>query len=254
MTMRILAIDIGNSNINIGLGSGTLEDTYRYTTDIHRSADEYHGLLKHLFEGVDTVIIASVVPQLNTTFKTFIQRYFAIDAVFVGPGVKSGVKIQTDNPKEVGADLVASAAGTIEKYADTAAIVDMGTATTFTALLKREITGVAITVGLDSGKDCLIGKAAQLLQFSFETPSAPLGKNTVDALNAGLLYGHAAQVEGMVGHIVGDRTDVPVIVTGGASRLIDGLLPSHYIFDEHLVLEGLMVIAKNHAKNTQRYG
>ncbi len=239
-----LYIDIGNSNIVVGKGIKTIEETYRYKTDQTKSGDEYYAMLKHLFVGVDAVIIASVVPQVNTAFKTFITRYFDVQPLFIGPGVKTGIKIKTDNPKEVGADLVAGAAGAISKYGEDAIIIDMGTATTFSYIEKKEIKGVSITIGLDSAKDCLVSKASKLLQFEFEEPKNILGTNTVDALNAGLMFGHAFQVIGMVRNIknVYENQDVPVILTGGASKLIRSIVPDTYHHDEDLILEGLIAI------------
>lgn len=239
-----LYIDIGNSNIVIGRGTDTIEETFRYTTDQTKSSDEYYAMLKHLFEGVDGVVIASVVPQVNIAFKTFLKRYFDLTPIFVGPGVKTGVKIKTDNPREVGADLVAGAAGAMKLYGDDAVIIDMGTATTFTYMQGKEIKGVAITIGLDSSKDALISRASKLIQFEFESPQAVVGKNTVEALNAGLLFGHVFQVIGMAKNIKASyqNPNAPVILTGGASKLIKPLLPETFIYAEHLVLEGLIRI------------
>ena len=241
-----LYIDIGNSNIVIGKGHDEILETFRYKTDSTKSGDEYYAMLNHLFDDVKAVIIASVVPEVNTAFKTFIQRYYNIIPIFVGPGVKSGVKLKTDNPKEVGADLVAGASGAIAKYGDNAIIIDMGTATTFSYIENKELKGVAITIGLDSSKSCLVSKASKLLQFEFEAPRNILGTNTVDALNSGLLFGHAMQVIGMVRNIkhTYHNTNAPVILTGGAAKLIRELLPSTFIFNEHLVLEGLIAIAQ----------
>ncbi len=241
-----LFIDIGNSNIVIAKGEDTINETYRYTTDPTKSGDEYYAMLKHLCEGVERVVIASVVPQVNTAFKTFLKRYFDLIPIFVGPGVKTGVKIKTDNPKEVGADLVASAAGAITEYGDDSIVVDMGTATTISYVESKELKGVAITIGLDSSRDCLVSKASKLLQFEFETPKSVLGTNTVDALNAGLLFGHAFQIIGMVRNIQNtfENPTAKVIITGGASKLIRDVLPADFIYDEHLVLKGLIAISK----------
>jgi type III pantothenate kinase len=239
-----LFIDIGNSNIVIGKGTDQILETYRYKTDSTKSSDEYYTMLKHHFENVTDVIIASVVPQVNTAFKTFINRYYDISPIFVGPGIKSGVKLKTDNPKEVGADLVAGAAGAIKYYGEDAIIIDMGTATTFTLVSKKEIKGVAITIGLDSSRDCLVSKASKLLQFEFEAPKGVLGTNTVDALNSGLLFGHAMQIIGMVRNIIHayELTNANILITGGAAKLILDILPDTYIYDDYLVLKGLIAI------------
>ncbi len=242
----LLTIDIGNSNIVVGKGETTVFETHRFQTDIHKSGDEYYHLMRHLFEDVNAVIIASVVPQLNTLVKYFIIKYFGIQPIFVGPGVKTGVKILTDNPKEVGADLVAGAAGVLSQYGQHAIIIDMGTATTFTLLKDGEIKGVAITIGLISSKDSLISRASKLLQFEFEIPKHVLGSNTIDSLNAGLVYGHTCQITGMVDKIKSTYRldDIPVIITGGASAMIASLLPKTYQLDEHLILKGLQAIYK----------
>lgn len=242
----ILYIDIGNSNIVIGKGNGDIKETYRYRTDEKKSSDEYYALLKHLFEDVNDVIIASVVPQINTAFKTFLMRYFDITPLFIEPGIKTGIGVKTDYPKEVGADLIAAAAGAKAHYADNAVIIDMGTATTFSYLESGMIKGVSITIGLDTAKTALVSNTSKLLQFEFQKPSNVLGTNTIDALNAGFLYGHIYQIEGFVNHILADtkHKDMPILMTGGAAKLIKGLLPNHYVFDELLVLKGLAHIYK----------
>ncbi len=237
-----LYIDIGNSNIAIGKGNGVIEETYRYRTD-YKSSDEYYALLKHLFTDVDDAAIASVVPQVNDAFKTFMLRYFDIQPLFVSPGIKTGVKVKTDYPQEVGADLVAAAAGAMAHYGKEAIIVDLGTATTFTYVKNNEIKGVSITIGLDASKQALVDSTSQLMQFEFSRPKSVLGTNTIDALNAGFLYGHAYQVIGMVDAIKASYGGDPnVIVTGGASRYLSGFLPRTYKHDELIVLKGLATI------------
>lgn len=246
-----LYIDIGNSNIVIGKGIETIAETYRYTTDPTKSSDEYYAMLKHLFDDVDNVIIASVVPQVNTAFKTFLMRYFDITPLFVGPGVKTGVKVKTDNPKEVGADLVAGAAGALAHYSEDSIIIDMGTATTFSYVEQKELKGVAITIGLDSAKNALVSRTSKLVQFEFEEPKGVIGTNTVEALNAGLMFGHAFQIIGMVNNIrhTYNNKDAEVIITGGASKLLRNVLPEHYHFDEFLVLKGLIAIFNRNNKS-----
>lgn len=243
-------IDIGNSNIVIGVGEDSVVSTYRYRTDVSKSSDEYYSLLKAHFENIDQVIISSVVPQVNGAFKTFLKRYFEIEPIFVGPGVKTGVKIKTENPKEVGADLVAGAAGALEAYGDNLIIIDMGTATTYIYVEDKTLKGAAITVGLDASKDCLVSKASKLLQFEFESPKNILGTNTIDALNSGLLFGHTFQIIGMVRNIqAAYKNDaIRVVVTGGAAKLIRDMLPESYDYDEHLVLKGLIAILKRNQK------
>lgn len=241
----IILVDIGNSNIVITRYDGTSFSTpYRYNTDKTKSVDEYFVLLKDVIFDAKGIIISSVVPELNTIFKNVVKKYLNIEPIFVGPGVKTGVKIIVDNPKEVGSDLVCSAASVIENYADTAIVVDMGTATTFTYVENKVIKGVAITTGLVTQKDALVGKTSQLSQFEFRTPTRVLGTNTNDSLNAGLLYGNSFMIKGMINKIRTEyKTDPTVIITGGASRFVkDMFKEENFFFDDLLLLKGLLVI------------
>ncbi len=246
----LLYIDIGNSNIVIGKGNGKILETYRYKTDQTKSSDEYYAMLSHLFIDVKDVIISSVVPEVNTAFKTFLMRYFNITPLFVEPGIKTGIKVKTDYPQEVGADLIAASAGAKVAHSDTAIIIDMGTATTFTYMEKGEIKGVSITIGLDMSKNALIGNTSKLLQFEFTTPKSVLGTNTIDALNSGFVNGHSYQIIGFVNAITNTFKGANpfVVITGGASKLIKDNLPESYIYDEHLVLKGLQAIYKKNRK------
>ena len=239
----LVVIDIGNSNIVLSRYDKTLGPTYRFTTDKQKSVDEYHVLLKDVLFGATAIMVSSVVPELNAIIKSLGQKYYGIEPIFVGPGIKTGVKIIVDNPKEVGADLVASAAAVLAHYDDNAIVVDMGTATTFTYIEQKVIKGVAITAGLITQRDCLVKNASQLSQFEFKTPTKLLGTNTIDCLNAGLLYGHALMIQAMAEQIRKEyRTDAKLIVTGGAARFVEDLFDYDVIYDEHLVLKGLLVI------------
>lgn len=239
----LVVIDIGNSNIVLSRYDTTLGPTYRFTTDKDKSVDEYYVLLKEVLDGATDIIISSVVPELNIIIKNLAIKYYGIQPMFVGPGIKTGVKITADNPKEVGADLVASAAAAIGHYTDTAIVVDMGTATTFTYIENKRITGVAIMAGLITQRNCLVSGASQLSQFEFKTPKSVLGTNTIDCLNAGMLYGHALMITSMAEKIREEyKTDAPLIVTGGASRFIKDLFDDDVIVDDLLVLKGLLNI------------
>ncbi len=245
----VVLIDIGNSNIVISNYTDKLGITYRYKTDITKSVDEYYVLLKDVIKGAESVIISSVVPELNVILKNVFLKYMSITPTFIGPGVKTGVKIVVENPKEVGSDLVCDAAGTIENYADTAIVVDMGTATTFTLIENKVIKGVAISTGLVTQKNALVGNASQLSQFEFKTPKRALATNTVDALNSGLLYTNSLMIKGMVDLIKEQyKVDPKVIVTGGASRFIKDLVGEEIIYDDMLLLKGLLAIYKKNQK------
>jgi type III pantothenate kinase len=239
----IALIDIGNTNIVLARYNGDFTDNYRFTTDKHKSMDEYYVILKDALAGVNEIIISSVVPELNSVMRLLSEKYLSIIPLFIGPGVKTGVKIHADNPKEVGADLVAASAGVIEHYGSDAIIVDMGTATTFTYLHNGSIKGVSITTGLLTQRSALISGASQLTQFEFKAPKHVLGTNTVDCLNAGLLYGHAFMIEGIVKAIRAEhKTNAPLILTGGAGRFIKDLLAEEVIYDELLLMKGLLAI------------
>lgn len=245
----IVLIDIGNSNIVITTYVDDFGVTYRYRTDKTKSVDEYYVLLKDVIKGADDAIISSVVPELNVILKNVFVKYLDLTPIFIGPGVKTGVKILVENPKEVGSDLVCDAAGAIHSYGNDAIIVDMGTATTFTLVENKVIKGVAITTGLVTQKDALVGKASQLSQFEFKTPKKPLATNTIDALNSGLLFTNSLMIKGMVDIIKKEYNVNPnVIVTGGASRFIKDLLDEDVIHDDMLLLKGLLAIYKKNQK------
>ncbi|MBN2605415.1 MAG: type III pantothenate kinase [Bacilli bacterium] len=239
----IILIDIGNTNIVLSRYDGEIHDTYRYQTDTSKSIDEYFVILKDVLGDAKGMMISSVVPQLNIIFKNLAKKYLNIEPIFVGPGIKTGVKIVVDNPKEVGADLVASAAAVLHQYSDNAIVIDMGTATTFTYIENKIIKGVSITTGLITSRDALINKASQLTQFEFKTPTKIIATNTIDCLNSGLLFGHAFMIKGIVSEIKKIyNPNAMVIITGGASRFIKELFDDSYIFDEYLILKGLVEI------------
>lgn len=241
----IILIDIGNTNIVLSRYDGEIHDTYRYQTDSSKSIDEYYVILKDVLGDPKGMMISSVVPQLNIIFKNLAKKYLNIEPIFVGPGTKTGVKIVVDNPKEVGSDLVASAAAVLKEYGDNAIVVDMGTATTFTYIENKVIKGVSITTGLITSRDALINKASQLTQFEFKTPTKIIATNTIDCLNAGLLFGHAFMIKGIVAEIKKQNvSDSVVVITGGASRFIQELFDESYVFDDLLLLKGLVEIYK----------
>ncbi len=244
----IVLVDIGNSNIVLSMYDGKINETYRYKTDPSKSIDEYYTILKDILKNAKGIIISSVVPELNVIFKNLSIKYLNVEPIFIGPGIKTGVKIIVDNPKEVGADLVSSAAAVINEYGENAIVVDMGTATTFTLIEKKVIKGVSITAGLVTSRDALVGETSQLSQFEFKTPSKVIETNTIDCLNSGLLYGHAFMVKGIVEEIKKqNNNDYQVIITGGASRFIRDLFDKSYIFDDLLILKGLVSIYKKNS-------
>ena len=244
----VLLVDIGNSNIVIAEYDKEILEVYRFNTVRDKSIDEYYILLKDVLKNAKQIVISSVVPELNRIFKAISEK-MGIDIMFIGPGVKTGVKIKIDNPKELGTDIVCDHAGAFKHYYESAIVVDMGTATTISLSENKVIKGVMINAGLITSKEAIVGKASQLAQFEFRMPKKALGTNTIDSLNNGLLLGHSYLIKGEVERLKQENTnDVKVIITGGASRYMKGLLPSDYIFDENLLIKGLLEI---YLKNKQ---
>lgn len=241
----LLTIDIGNSNIELCLHQ-TPWQTARFETDKKRSSDEYYQRLKPYLNDVESVVISSVVPSLMPVFNTLFKQYLNIEVLWVGPGVKTGIKLPTENPKEVGADLVSVAAGVVDKYGPHAIIIDMGTATTVSLVKNSALEGVSIMIGLDSAKEALIEKTALLPDFVYQLPKRPIGDTTLSALNAGFLYGHFYQIDGFVKAL--KEPNMNVIITGGAAIMILSLLKDNYIYDPTIIHHGLSVISQ---KNTR---
>lgn len=240
----IILVDIGNSNIVLTQYNQGFLETYRFNTDKDKSIDEYYVLLQNVIKGATGMIISSVVPELNIIFKSLAKKYIHIEPMFVGPGVKTGVQIKIDNPKELGSDIVSDAVGAMSFHnTDYAIIVDMGTATTVSILDNKIIKGVSICAGLVTQRNALVGNASQLSQFEFKIPKSAIGTNTIDSLNSGLLLGHKYMIEGLVSDIKKMFKQEPkIIITGGASKFMEGILDSTYIIDEHLLIKGLYTI------------
>jgi len=244
----ILLIDIGNSNIVIAQYTEKIGEVFRFNTVRDKSFDEYHILLKDVIQDARMMVISSVVPELNQVFKAMAEK-FNIETMFVGPGLKTGVQIKIDNPKELGTDIVCDHAGAFKYYADSAIVIDMGTATTISLSKNKVIKGVLINAGLITSKEAIVGKASQLSQFDFRVPQKALGTNTIDSLNNGLLLGHSYLIQGIVKQLIEENQHIgSVIITGGASRYMKGLLPENYIFDENLLIKGLLEVYKKNSE------
>lgn len=248
----ILAIDIGNTNISIGGFFGD-EPSFviRISTNTHMTEDEYAsrllGILSMHNVGEDDVrgaIISSVVPKLNNVVKKAVNLVYGVDALLVGPGVKTGIGIHCDNPASVGADLICAAVAANHLYTSPCLIVDMGTATKMTLVDKKgAFAGVSIIPGVLMGLDALAVRTAQLPQVSLDAPTTVIGKNTVDCMKSGVIYGNASLVDGMIDRIneeVGE--ELPVYATGGLASIIVGYCKHKITMDEHLVLKGLYMI------------
>lgn len=248
----ILTIDIGNTNITLGGFDGeTLTFVSRISTNPSYTADEYatkilHTLALHKVEKatVKGAIISSVVPPLNGVLKKAIQFIYDVDPLLVGPGIKTGLKIHCDNPSSVGADLICACVAAHQRYGAPALIIDMGTATKMMVLDRTgAFIGVSIIPGVLMGLKALSSGTAQLPQVSLEAPANVIGKNTVDCMRSGVVFGNAGLIDAMIDRIseeIGET--LPVIATGGLASTIICHCKHDITQDEHLVLTGLNIL------------
>lgn len=248
----LLAFDVGNTNTVFGLyEEGKLIDYWRIATLRSRTEDELIVLINQLFkmkgyqlEDVNNVIISSVVPQIMYSLEHMSSKYCHVDAMIVGSGLKSGINIKYDNPKEVGADRIVNAVGGIKKYGNGLIIVDFGTATTFDAISKNgEYLGGAILPGIKISQDALFKNAAKLTRVELVKPNRVIAKNTIESVQSGIIYGYAGSVEYIVNKMKDELGyDLKVIATGGLASLIETEAPSIDIVDKFLTLDGLSYI------------
>ncbi len=249
----ILTMDIGNTNTVLGLYDGKeLKTHWRISTDRNKTPDEYGMLFKNLFESasidndaVNSIIISSVVPPILRILKKTAYRYFDVKPLVVGPGVKTGMNIKTDNPKEVGADRIVNAVAAGRIYNGPLIIVDFGTATTFCAISsKGEYLGGAIAPGIGISAEALFSQSAKLPRIELIEPGHAIGKNTIDGMKSGIVYGFVGQVEYLVKKFKKELSeDAVVIATGGLVSLIAAETDSIDHVEPFLTLKGLKYIA-----------
>lgn len=248
----LLVIDVGNTNIVLGIFKDQeLVDHWRVSTDRLRTTDEYGVLIRHLFylngvnsEEIDAIIISSVVPPVMPTLERMCQRYFGLTPLVIGPGVKTGMDIKYDNPREVGADRIVNAVAAYEKFGGPVIIIDFGTATTFCAVDKKgTYLGGAICPGIGISTDALVQRTAKLPRIEVVQAEKVICRNTVESMQAGVFYGFVGQVDGIVSRMRKELgCKAKVVATGGlavivapATDAIDGVEPM-------LTLEGLKII------------
>ncbi|MEW6663449.1 MAG: type III pantothenate kinase [Bacillota bacterium] len=255
----LLVVDVGNTNIVLGVYEGEkLIVNWRVSTDRQKTADELGMLFKHLFDYhglamsmIKDIAISSVVPPLTPILETASRRYFRVDPLVIGPGVKTGMPIRFDNPKEVGADRIVNAVAAYEIYGGPVVAVDFGTATTFDAISgEGEYLGGAIAPGIGISTEALFQHAAKLPRVELARPKSIIGKNTVSAMQAGIVFGFVGQVDGIVSRMKAELGGSAfVVATGGLAKLIGPETASIDKVDPFLTLEGLRIIYK---RNTVR--
>lgn len=250
----LIAIDVGNTHTVIG----TYEDTrlarhWRISTAPDRTTDEHGILLRALMADAagaeplarpEGVVVACVVPALNPVMEELARRYFGCEPLVVGPGIKSGMPILYENPKEVGADRIANAVAAFERYNSACIVVDFGTATTFDYVTRRgEYAGGVIAPGLGISMDALVSHAAKLYRVELMRPREVVGRTTINAIQSGLVFGYTALVDGLVERIERERGErARVIATGGLATLIGPESKTIEEIDEFLTLSGLRLI------------
>ena len=248
----ILAIDIGNTNIAMG---GFMNDKLcfvsRIATDTTKTSDEYASKIKSILSmhvkdihEINGAIISSVVPPLNSVVKEAIRFVYKVDALMVGPGIKTGINIHCDNPSSVGADLICACVAAHHIYGSPSLIVDMGTATKIMLVDKTgTFVGVSIIPGVNIALKALADGTAQLPQISLEAPKSVIGKNTVDCMRSGVVFGNASMIDGMIDRFNEETNDnLKVYATGGLSSAIIPYCKHKIELDNDLVLKGLLIL------------
>lgn len=248
----LLAIDLGNTNLTFGLFEGEeLRHDWRLATRRDSMPDELGLVMVQLMRqdgvepaAVDAVVVASVVPPLNTSLVEAVDRYFHRTPLMVGPGIKTGLKIHYRDPKEVGADRIVAAMAAFKKYAGPLIIVDFGTATTYDVVSRDgDYLGGAIAPGMGISVEALYARAARLQRVELKPPDNVIGRTTVESMQAGIIFGYTAQVEGMVDRIRKELGEAArVIATGGFAGLIAAQTAVIELVDQRLMLEGLRLI------------
>jgi len=273
----LLTIDVGNSNTVIALfrleseSASEVAAHWRITTHKTQTADEYGVLFLSLFDmqgikasEVTSIIIASVVPPVESTLRRVCERYFKLKPMFVEPGIKTGMPILVDNPAELGADRLVNGVAAFAKFGGPCVVVDFGTATTFDVISAQgEYCGGVIAPGLGISADALFSRAARLARVYIRKPPKVIGTNTMVNIQSGLYYGYLGLVDGILEHIVAELGETPkVVATGRLARLMVKDSKSIFEIDDMLTMDGLRIIyernrtarLRGHATDTEKHG
>lgn len=255
----LLVADVGNTNITLGLFQGQeIVATFRMMSKVERTSDEYGVLLADMLqhkgvnrEAIEDVIIASVVPNMMHSFSSAIIKYLNRTPIIVGPGVKTGIRIITGNPQEIGADRIVDAVGAYYLYGGPVLVLDFGTATTYDYITEDGAFAAGITApGIRISADALWNKAAKLPQISIRKPESILAKDTITSMQAGLVYGYIGQTEYIIKKVK-EETGIPdlkVVATGGLGKMIADETDTIDIYDGDLTLQGLRIIYEKQKK------
>ena len=259
----LLVVDVGNTNVVLGVYRGKeLVDFWRIGTDKEKTSDEYSVLIDQLFsyKGLDRrkvkdVIISSVVPDIMHSLENTIIKLFGITPLVVGPGVKTGMNVKYDNPRQVGADRIVNAVAAYDKYNGPLIVIDFGTATTFCAISsKGDYLGGTIAPGIKIASEALFQRASKLPRIELIKPGKTICKNTVNSMQSGIIYGYVGLVEKIVKKMRGEfkSNGVKVIATGGLATLIDSETDCIDKIDKFLTLEGLQIIFERNEEERKR--
>lgn len=254
----ILAVDIGNTNIVLGgLEDDKILFEARMATDLIKTSDQYCAELKNMLalfevtpECIGGSIISSVVPPVLNSFKTALRKLTGKTCLVVGPGIRTGLNIRMENPAEVGSDLIVAAVAAIQEYGAPLLLVDMGTATTITAIDEAgAFVGGCICPGVKISMEALTGRTAQLPGISLDEPQRAIGKNTRDCMRSGIMLGAAAMLDGLLDRMESELgTPVRVVATGGIARFVIPLCRRELIYDRSLMLKGLGLLYRRNVK------
>lgn len=254
----LLVIDIGNTDTVLGVYDGdVLVHNWRIRTNVERTVDEYGILIYNLYQAsrissqaVKNIIISCVVPPMLNILEPLCRKYFNIKPMIVGPGIKTGMPIYYDNPKEVGADRIVNAVASFTKYQRESIVVDFGTATTFDYISSNgEYMGGCIAPGIMISTEALFERTAKLPRVELITPKSIIAKDTVSSIQAGIMYGYAGLVDGIIERMGQETNSKPfVIATGGLASVIASQAKTIDVVENMLTLEGLLIIYKLNAK------